>query len=293
MCNFSKKLNAAQRYDPTRTLTIRRAYEAQLFKRFRRLKGEINRVLVKQDGLGIDTKNPFSKIRVKQNERFNFPTDPQKVAAFMQWLREKEDEGILGVIQRPENRAAIYNEWQNKYIDASYQQGIRRANQELRKADPKVAAKVDILGSFNQPIHADAVGMLYIRNFEALDGVTKDMSQRMSRVLSQGLLEGKNPRVIARELNRQVDVGLKRARTIARTEVIKAQHTANIQEYKTYGDIGVEIIAEFVTAGDSRVCQQCQSLEGRLFTLDEAQALIPVHPNCRCIAVPKVDPNEN
>ena len=38
--------------------------------------------------------------------------------------------------------------------------------------------------------------------------------------------------------------------------------------------------AEWSTAGDDRVCPECASLEGKVYTLDEIEGLIPVHPNC-------------
>jgi hypothetical protein len=44
-----------------------------------------------------------------------------------------------------------------------------------------------------------------------------------------------------------------------------------------------------LTAGDDRVCDECDSLEGLTFTIEEARRLIPVHPNCRCVFVPTND----
>ena len=113
------------------------------------------------------------------------------------------------------------------------------------------------------------------------------MSQSISRTLAQGLLEGKSPRTIARELNKDVDkIGINRARTLAQTEIIRAHHSANIGEYRIAGAEGVEVIAEFLTAGDARVCIRCASLAGQRFALDEAENLIPVHPRCRCVVIP-------
>jgi intein/homing endonuclease len=42
----------------------------------------------------------------------------------------------------------------------------------------------------------------------------------------------------------------------------------------------VSIKSEFVTAGDDRVCSQCEALEAQIFTIEEAQGIIPVHPSC-------------
>ena len=61
---------------------------------------------------------------------------------------------------------------------------------------------------------------------------------------------------------------------------------ATIQEYRNWGVEGVTILGEWKTAGDDRVCEKCASMEGRVFTLDEIEPLIPLHPQCRCIALP-------
>src|SRR5690606_28972829 len=40
------------------------------------------------------------------------------------------------------------------------------------------------------------------------------------------------------------------------------------------------------TAGDDSVCELCGSLEGVIFTVEEARGLLPRHPNCRCAWIP-------
>jgi SPP1 gp7 family putative phage head morphogenesis protein len=85
----------------------------------------------------------------------------------------------------------------------------------------------------------------------------------------------------------------RRAEMIARTEIIRAHHYANINEYMTWGAYGVSVTAEFRTAGDSRVCFRCSELEGQEFSLEDALGLIPVHPMCRCICLPIVNPKKS
>jgi SPP1 gp7 family putative phage head morphogenesis protein len=68
--------------------------------------------------------------------------------------------------------------------------------------------------------------------------------------------------------------------------MIRAYHLAAIQEYRNWGAEGVYVMAEWVTAGDDRVCEKCHELEGKRFTLDEIESMIPFHPRCRCIAMP-------
>ena len=73
---------------------------------------------------------------------------------------------------------------------------------------------------------------------------------------------------------------------MARTEVIRAHHQATIAEYRQFGVEGVNVKAEWLTAGYG-VCQQCLDLErGGPYTLDQSEGTIPAHVNCRCCAIP-------
>ena len=97
--------------------------------------------------------------------------------------------------------------------------------------------------------------------------------------MSQGIANGDNPRLLARKIVATIDgkgageLGLtdtlgrfipaqRRAEIMARTEIIRAHHAATIQEYENWGVEGVHVQAEFVTAGDDRVCQQCKDKVG-------------------------------
>lgn len=154
--------------------------------------------------------------------------------------------------------------------------------------------------------HVDRLGLIYTRVFEDLKGITNAMDAQISRVLAQGLADGDGPRLLARKLVATIngtnmgDLGItdtlgrfipakRRAEMLARTEVIRAHHLASIQEYRNFGVLDIKVMGEWRTAGDDRVCEKCASLEKRIFTLDEIEPMIPLHPNCRCIALPYVE----
>jgi len=123
-------------------------------------------------------------------------------------------------------------------------------------------------------------GAIYTRTFNELKGITDAMDQQISRELAEGLARGDGPEVMARRINDRVDkVGLSRARTLARTETIRAHHSATIQEYRNAGVEGVKIKAEWSTAGDGNVCELCALLEGQEYELDTIEGMIPRHPS--------------
>jgi len=303
-------------YDPTKTLTLRNAWTRDFNKRFKELIRVIREAVVTNDvfGIGVQT----NQLTPPLPGQFNFPTTSEKVEAFMEWLRTQVDRGLLETHQFTRVGSSIDAAWTNTYIGESYKRGILRAQQELRKAGYDVPPTTGlntlqgvISSPFTSPFHADVVGVLYTRVFSELRNITNVMDNIMSQVLSQGLIDGDHPDLLARKLVSVIDgsgrgtldlpieytrpdgrvvrytmPAKQRAATLARTETIRAHHRANIQEYRNWGVDSIEVIAEFVTAGDDRVCTECAGYHGNRYTLKEAEFLIPVHPNCRCIVIP-------
>jgi len=263
-----------------------------MYKRFRALKGVIRTAIIDQDVLGLQAglQTQQEPPEPPGNQAFAFERDADKIEQFMDWLREQEEKGVLETRRLPQVGQAIEGPWTNTFVQSAYRQGAARGRSELRQAGYDAPEFEDVGGLdaiLNAPFHADRLGLIYTRTFRELRGITEAMDQEISRQLAQGLAEGRNPREMARTINDRIDkIGLTRARTLARTETIRAHHTATIQEYRNFAVEGVVVIAEWQTAQDARVCPRCQGLQGREFDLEQIEGMIPLHPNCRCIALP-------
>lgn len=296
--------------DPTGTLTLRNAFAGEMGKRFRELRGVIRRAIVNEDVFGLSNLViPVTRLSINQMttpgpKAFAFPRSQDKLSSFMEWLKQQEQAGILETTTLQQFGVGIEGEWTDKFIQSSYQKGIKDARQSMRNEGfdvPTIEASGGIQTVFGGPVHADRVGLLFTRTFNELQGITNAMDQQISRVLAQGLADGENPRVLARRLNKVIKgpsleltdtlgrfiPAERRARILARTEIIRAHAEGTLQEFENFGVVGVEVRAEFVTAGDNRVCVECQGLEGQIFTIAEARGIIPVHPDCRCAWIPK------
>lgn len=301
-CQIIVNARQSGSYDPTRTTTLRNLFSRQMRVRFDRLKRQIYDAVVTKDGFGMQEHITVFQITPRQ---FNFPTSKKKIEEFMKWLETQINKELLTTMYMPQLGRALAEEWTNMYILDSYKRGVIRARTEMRNAGYDVptieqSGGIDII--MQTPIHLDRVGILYARVFEDLKGITKAMSSQISRVLAQGMIDGDNPRVIARKLLKVItgegkDLAItdslgrfipakRRAEMLARTEIIRAHHKGAIQEMRNWGIEGVHVLAEFRTAGDERVCEQCGSMQGNTYTLDEAENLIPVHPMCRCCVIP-------
>lgn len=262
--------------DPTHTGTVRRAFLGEVSRRFAKFARAIREQVAVLDGFGLKT----------NKGAFDFPTSAAKIEAFMRWLSALEAAEILTVREGTPLTTAAREAWTSKYIETAYSRGVRDASRRLRGAGAEVAENW-IESAFTRPIHADRAGIIYTRAYTELEGITGAMDSQISRVLSEGLINGEGPIEIARQMVERVKkIGLNRARVLARTEVINAHATATLNVYQEAEVQGVEVQSEFTTAHDDRVCRKCKALEGRVYTLSEARGLIPVHPNCRCAWVP-------
>lgn len=303
ICNHSHLSVHARvnRVDPTKTLGIQNRFVSDFKRRFKKVTREIIETVVSKDVFGM---RPTTYVSPRE---FAFLTSPEKINAFMAWLNMLVENEILQVGYMNQLGRASQEAWTNIYVLDSYKRGVLRARYEMKKAGydvPSIEQTGGIEASMSLPFHIDRVGLLYIRAFNELKGITSAMDVQISKVLAQGMIDGDGPRMVARKLVKTItgigeDLGItdtlgryipamRRAEMLARTEMIRAHHIAMIQEYRNWELSGVYVLAEFLTAGDDRVCPICAGIEaqGKEYTLDEAEGLIPVHPQCRCICLP-------
>lgn len=311
-------LQALNQYDPTHTTTLRNAFSRDMNKRFIKLRGLIRKTVVDQDCFGLKRNGIDSVMNnvagLPGHRAFAFERSADKIEGFMEWLNQAVTDNILtkqpiassGPGLRRVGRG-VEEAWTNMYVRSAYAKGITDARTAMlrERYKPPGGMSVDSTMSavFESPVHADRIGTIYIRTYSELKGITAQMEQQISRVLAQGMAEQRGPADIARILNKTISgaggtldltdslgrfiPAQRRAVIIARTEVIRAHHVANVQEMRNWGVEGVSVQAEFRTAGDSRVCELCASMHGNTYTLDQIESMIPVHPQCRCRAFPK------
>jgi len=297
--------------DPSSTTTLRGIFASQYYKRFRKICGLIRKSVDTNDCFSLRSSNtkllslssqPLSK------KLYEFKSTPDKISLFMSWLKNVEQNELFEVIEGDSFLSGYsgvsYNIWQNKYIFTAYKKGIIWSRQQMKK-DKDVFSKIkkegmdlsidegSITDFLSGPVAVEEVRTLYLRAYNDLKGITEAMDAEITRVLADGLASGWNPTRIATDINNKVNkVGRYRANLLARTEVIRAHHLASIEQYRSFGITGTKVKAEWQTANDMKVCPLCAPLDykktGKLWGLDEIKTKIPVHPLCRCVALPHV-----
>lgn len=118
-----------------------------------------------------------------------------------------------------------------------------------------------------------------------------DLQADLYKAVRQGLIQGKNPRVTAREIKRNARdlmVGSPKknnqnakyvAERLAITESARVQTSVQKETFKTNGYTEYEYIAE------PTACHICHELDGKIFKVSEMESGVnasPMHPFCRC-----------
>lgn len=282
--------------DPTRTVTLRGKLIARVRASFLHLRQDVVEFLVTQDALGLKqrsaTPNFDRLINQAQEREFAFLTDAKKLEAFNQWFAAQVARRVIF----PEAGTRQDQPWTTEYVESAYRRGLLNAYLASQSEGVLKTAVIGTLtqaqflhSAFGAPEARSKVQLLGTRALESLKGVTATMASEMNRILAQGMIDGKGPATIAREMNRKVEqLTRSRAFTIARTEIIHAHAEGQIDGFEKLGVAELGVRAEWSTAGDERVCVLCAVNEGKTFTLAQARGKIPLHPNCRCSWIPAI-----
>ncbi len=230
-------------------------------------------------------------------ERDIFETEqPNPFGPFLQGSREEQINHFVDVTMTNIMAEHILSEqdrpvahWQVEFIDLAYTQGVRRGETELRKGGfLRTGSMRSIIG--NNPVHSGRLSSSRSRTFSELEGIVAAVKQNLKRILSDELPFKANvslSEIIWEKVKKVLSViGLNRHKVLSNTETVRTHHKAILGVYSDAGITDVVVLAEFTTAGDDKVCPECSALEGKIFTLEAIENIIPVHPNCRCIALP-------
>lgn len=266
-----------KRSDPTRTAALRRQYEAQFIKRLRRV--------IKSMRAQVATRN---ELDIAANKKYSFSTDQEKVHAFTAWFERAINKALFGNSLDKDFDSAIGTFWGNSFANIAYRRGMLRAIRDLKRAGAKVAPEY-LTNALKRGFHGDTLKKLYTRQFDDLRNITREMSKQVGETLAEGLASGLDPFGLADKLVDRVEkIGITRARLLARTEVISTYAEAELNVLDEAGVQGVELEPELMTAGDERVCDQCEAAARQSYTVEGARGVIPLHPNCRCAWAPLI-----
>jgi SPP1 gp7 family putative phage head morphogenesis protein len=252
------------RRDPTRTLSLRRRFAAELRRRFAALRREAEKAVVADD-------------------RWRFLSPPEKARAFSQWLRVLAGMLLAGPTLEQVIRRYVQEAYLRGAGRAANDLGVRPGPDPLPEQAPRRRREQFLLLLLGRAAAHEKVDLLAGRVEADLNGVVEAVLAAASRAVAHDLARGAIPSAIAIGVRAALDVvGRNRSKAVAEDAVIRAHAEGQLD---AMGRLGVESVtaqAEWVTVGDDRVCPRCEAMVGTALPLAQARGLIPLHPGCRC-----------
>lgn len=108
------------------------------------------------------------------------------------------------------------------------------------------------------------------------------LKDELSRLLQSGMIQGKNPKVLAKELKKRFDVKTSDAERLMRTELARVQTEAQKQSFERNG------FEEYVFIVNGGCCPICEAVAKKNDGVYKVAKMMPglnappMHPHCRC-----------
>ena len=116
---------------------------------------------------------------------------------------------------------------------------------------------------------------------ERIWGNQAALKAELSKQLQVGMIQGKNPRVLARKIQKTFGASASNAERLMRTELARVQTEAQRQSFLANG------FEEYTFHANRGCCSACADLDGKHFKVKDmmpGKNAPPMHPNCRCSA---------
>jgi len=105
------------------------------------------------------------------------------------------------------------------------------------------------------------------------------LRSELDRLLNRGIIQGQNPRVLARELRKKFDASVYNSERLLRSELAVLQTKVQEDSYKQAG------FDQYVVIVEPDGCDICKKFDDEVFDVKDMEISVnaPIfHPNCRC-----------
>ncbi len=206
---------------------------------------------------------------------FEYLIDASQLAQFVQIIRQ----ALSNVGQRSVSG----------HVRDAYMEGTAKARENLDGLTDQNRDVSEVLSS--RPVQQRAA-LVSAGALEQLEGFSGETATDLAGVLSRGIQDGANPRVVAREIRDRFGIARRRALRIARTEITTALRRGRWDEADAAATAtGQEIKMLHISALLSTTRQTHAARHGRLFDTQEVREWYSQNGNsinCRCTQVEAV-----
>ena len=120
---------------------------------------------------------------------------------------------------------------------------------------------------------------------ERIWGDTNKLKTKLAEVIPASMATGQGVMQMTYELQKDFSQDYSAVKRVVTTELT---HIYAVSAQEQFKEAGFEEW-EWSTSEDGKVCEDCASMNGKRFPINDTSHLPPEHPNCRCIAQPVID----
>jgi hypothetical protein len=259
------------RTDPTLMASNRRRLLAEFRRRLARLRYDLWAFLAGDGGLAV------SGWRVLDAAG--------RLQAFTDWLDERLAFHLLR------------GDWWEPHVRDAFTRGASRVYDEVRRAalrDPAQHAggKAEFMRALlarqtpwagvtvNALGPLERLGLLFGQFATAVRSLVAFVAGRASQAMPALLAAAASPEKVYRAVTKEIAAAGSKVAAVVTTELTRAHAAGELAGMGALGILRTTARVEWVSRFDA--CPKCAALNGRTFTLEQAEGRIPLHPRCKC-----------
>lgn len=217
------------------------------------------------------------------NKKYQFDLDPNYLSIILRDGELMVDEVLL-------QGGEFNNFFFNEYVSTAYERGTAQEYANLAQQSTAYAATQQSVATIllSEPYQL-RMALVRARVFEEMKGLSAQVKADMARILTDGIARGLNPREVARNLNEQSGIEIRRANRVARTEITTALRRARMDEADEASEVlNLETRQVHISALSPTTRPNHASRHGKIFTTDGQRdwwARDGNSINCKCSTV--------
>lgn len=159
---------------------------------------------------------------------------------------------------------------------------INHVSAKLKSESKLVIDKVSSMYDVKADVSKSAINKLVDGKIKGIDWSDRIWANQdalkndVNRIMKQALLTHTNPVSQTKLIRDRYNVTEKQARRLLRTESARVMAQQGIDNAKDLG------YTEVMWVTNTAACRICMPHDGKTYTLNEADGMIPQHPNCLC-----------
>ena len=178
----------------------------------------------------------------------------------------------------------------DRYVEVAATRGTAQVFANLAQQSAAYrGGRISLQDILRSEPHRRRMALLSARVAEEMKGVVGDVKSNMTRVLTEGIGRGLNPREVAKNLTAQAGIEMRRAHRVARTEITTALRRAKWDEASdAEQDYGLQTKELHLSALSPTTRASHAARHGKLFTRDQVQDWWSQNGNsvnCKCTTV--------